>query len=232
MNLAVFDVDGTLLDNLAAEDACFCEALREGLGLPTPSSDWESYEHVSDHAIAVEAYRRHFGASPSHDAIASTIERFVDLLARAHGAEPMAAVQGAEELLAGLPRHGWAIALATGAWRRAAEFKLGAGGLYDATLPIATAEDGPARTAIVRTAVARAEQHHHTTFARIVSIGDGVWDVHTARTLRLPFVGVARGAGAERLRAAGATRVVPDFSTGLAVITELEEADIPLAAAP
>ena len=33
MKLVVFDIDGTLLDNLAAEDECFVQALRDSLGL-------------------------------------------------------------------------------------------------------------------------------------------------------------------------------------------------------
>ena len=57
--LAIFDVDGTLLDNMEVEDACYSAALREVLELPWLDTDWTHYEHVSDAAIAVEAYRRH-----------------------------------------------------------------------------------------------------------------------------------------------------------------------------
>jgi hypothetical protein len=39
MNLAILDVDGALLDNWRAEDACFAEALREGLGIHTLATE-------------------------------------------------------------------------------------------------------------------------------------------------------------------------------------------------
>ena len=229
MKLVVFDIDGTLLDNLATEDECYVQALRDGLGLNAVSADWETYQHVSDHGIAIETYRREFGTAPSPDAVADTIGRFVTLLAAAHDAQPISPIRGAVELMASLPSHGWAIALATGAWRRAAQFKLVAAGLHDDAVPLATSEDGPARTDIVKTAVARAERHYDVAFDRIVSVGDGVWDVDAARTLALPFVGVAAGARAERLRAAGAASVLPDLSSGVAVLATLETAMIPSA---
>jgi len=229
MKLVVFDIDGTLLDNLAAEDKCFVQALRDGLGLNAVSADWATYQHVSDHGIAIETYRREFGTAPLPDAVADTIGRFVALLAAAHDAQPISPIPGAAELLASLPSHGWAIALATGAWRRAAHFKLVAAGLHDDAIPLATSEDGPARTAIVKSAVARAEEHYGATFDRIVSVGDGVWDVDAARALALPFVGVGTGARADRLLAAGAASVLPDLSSGITVLATLETAAIPSA---
>ena len=227
--LVVFDIDGTLLDNLAAEDECFVQALRDGLGLNAVSAEWETYQHVSDHGIVIETYRREFGTAPLPDAVTDTIGRFVTLLAAAYHAQPISPIRGAAELLASLPSLGWAIAMATGAWRRAAQFKLTAAGLRDDAIPLATSEDGPARTDIVKTAVARAERHYEATFDRIVSVGDGVWDVDAARALALPFVGVGTGARAERLRTAGAVSVLPDLSSGVAVLATLETATIPSA---
>jgi len=229
MKLVVFDIDGTLLDNLAAEDECFVQALRDGLGLNAVSAEWETYQHVSDQGIVIETYRREFGTAPLADAVTETIGRFVALLAAAHHEQPISPIRGAAELLASLPRHGWVIAMATGAWRRAAQFKLAAAGLRDDAIPLASSEDGPARTDIVKTAVARAERHYDATFDRIVSVGDGVWDVDAARALALPFVGIAAGGRADRLRAAGAASVLPDLASGVAVLEMLETAVIPSA---
>jgi phosphoglycolate phosphatase-like HAD superfamily hydrolase len=96
-------------------------------------------------------------------------------------------------------------------------------------LPLACAEDGPTRDGIVRSAGARAVVcYGRRQFERVVLVGDGPWDVRTAHSLKLPFVGVARGQDADQLRSAGATHVVDDFLDLDQVISCLEEADLPL----
>ena len=139
---------------------------------------------------------------------------------------------GAAELLAALPRHGWAVAVATGGWQRSARFKLDAAGLADDALPLASAEDGPARVNIVRAAIGRAAARHgRASFDRIVSVGDAPWDVSAAAELRLPFLGVASGARATRLRDAGAGAIVEDFSRLPEILALLERVEAPLRAA-
>jgi phosphoglycolate phosphatase-like HAD superfamily hydrolase len=48
-------------------------------------------------------------------------------------------------------------------------------------------------------------------FERIVSIGDGYWDLVAARLLGLDFIGIGSGQAAERLKAAGARNVFPNL---------------------
>lgn len=227
--LAIFDVDGTLLDNMEIEDACYSTALREVLELPSLDTDWTRYQHVSDAAIAAEAYRRQHGSEPSAAQLEATITRFVRLLAEAHQTDGGAtrAMTGAGELFEGLAQHGWAVAIATGAWRRASELKLSAGGVRYTGVPMATSEDGPARASIVSAARARAERLHRVEqFDRVVSVGDGLWDVLTARDLGLPFVGVGPGGRAQRLRAAGVSVILEDFSDIGATVAALETASV------
>jgi len=56
------------------------------------------------------------------------------------------------------------------------------------------------------------ECYTRALFDRVVAVGDGAWDVDAPRTLTLPFVGRGDGAGAERLRIAGAGVVLSDFA--------------------
>ncbi len=81
------------------------------------------------------------------------------------------------------------------------------------------------REAILRS---RGEHAGVGEFARMVCIGDGVWDVHTATSLGLPCIGVGGGAGAERLAAAGAAHVVADFTDLEAILNALEDATLPM----
>jgi Predicted phosphatases len=230
MNLAVFDVDGTLLDNHACENECYAAALREVLGLPVLDSRWHEYEHVTDTGIAVEAFRRHFGAEPRPEQISATIVRFVALLEDACEANASAIVPiaGAEQILPILIQHGWAVAIATGAWKRAAEFKLGVAGVERSDVPLASAEDGPARVTIIERARALAERRYGVgRFGRVVSVGDGVWDVSAARSLRMPFVGIGSARRADRLSAHGTGIVLADFLDRDRVLEALEIADVP-----
>ncbi len=231
VNLAVFDIDGTLLDNLVDEDVCYARALREQLTLPLLDTDWSRYTHVSDDGIAAEAYAREFGRPLPAQLRADVIERFVSLLQSVHRATPFRLMHGAAEALNALPGHGWAVALATGAWRRAAEYKLAAAGLRVTGVPLATSEDGPARAAIVTQAIARAATAFGGgKFARVVAIGDGDWDVRCARELGVPLVGIGLGERADGLRAAGASHVLADYRDVDLVLSVLDIAEVPCAA--
>lgn len=183
---------------------------------------------MTDEGVALEAHRRAFGFAPSAERMAQAVDRFVSLLADAHARVPLEPIAGAAELLAALPEHGWLPALATGAWGRAARFKLAAAGLPVENTPLATAEDGPARVAIARAAWRRAMEGR-SAFERVVLVGDRSWDAAAARALGLPFVGRASGKRAEELRSRGATAVLPDFTDLGAVLTALEAAIVPLA---
>jgi phosphoglycolate phosphatase-like HAD superfamily hydrolase len=78
--------------------------------------------------------------------------------------------------------------------------------------PAAFAEDGPSREAIVQTAIDRASTWYQCgEFERIVSVGDAVWDIKTARQLNLPFLGVADEPRATLLRDSGARHVVEHY---------------------
>jgi phosphoglycolate phosphatase-like HAD superfamily hydrolase len=95
-------------------------------------------------------------------------------------------------------------------------------------IPGGFAEDGVAREAIVGAAISRSQNHYRQdNFDRIVSVGDGVWDVRTAARLGLAFIGVASGARAEMLREAGAKHVIPDFEDDDRFFEWLEEAEAP-----
>lgn len=227
MKLAIFDVDGTLLDNLESEDACYAAALVGGLGLPALDTDWRTYKDVSDEGIAREAHERAFGHAPSGERIKATVDRFLGLLADAHAVSPLQAITGAANLLSVLPRRGWLAALATGAWGKAARYKLAAAGLVVDPIPLATAEDGPGRVAIARAAWQRATRDS-ASFERVILVGDGIWDLATANALGLPFVGRATGERAAALLAHGAKHVLPDFSDIDQTICAFEAAGVPL----
>lgn len=210
MKLVVFDIDGTLTRTDEVDSVCYLRAFEEELGWTGISTDWAGYPSCTDEAIAMEIFARHGGRVPRDVEIDRVRRRLFSLLEAALS-EGFQEISGAGEALKRLrsdPRY--RVALATGAWEASARLKLRAAGLDIDGLPLATSDDHPIREEVVRRAIARAEAGNGP-FESIVSVGDGVWDLRTARALGISFVGIASGEGAERLRREGAERVIEDL---------------------
>ncbi|MCH6586902.1 MAG: HAD family hydrolase [Proteobacteria bacterium] len=228
--LAIFDVDGTLVQSYELDGECFVAAFHEALGIADVDTDWARYDHVTDPGITAQIIHERQGREPSADDLVRLRSAFCTRLAEAASRDgAYAPLPGAAGLLAALrARADWTTALATGGWRAAARFKIGRSGLDLDDVPAAFGEDGPSRQGIVGAAIARAREHAGVDdFARMVCIGDGVWDLRTAAGLGLPCIGVGTGGRAERLAAAGATHVVPDFTDLEAIFNALENATPP-----
>ena len=232
MKLVVFDLDGTLTATSAVDETCFVQAFADSLDIHHLSTNWLDYDHATDSAVTRQAFRTHFGRKPESTEISKVVERFVELLSRHHDLDSalFAEIPGALAFLADLHENPeWEIALATGGWKRSAEFKLRAAGLPLDKFPAAFAEDGPSREAIVQTAIDRASAWYPCgEFERIVSVGDAIWDIKTARQLKLPFLGVANEPRATLLRENGARHVVEHFLDPARCLQLLGDAIVPM----
>jgi phosphoglycolate phosphatase-like HAD superfamily hydrolase len=203
-HLIVFDVDGTLTRTNEADGRCFAQAISEQLRAEI-DTDWSSYRLVTDPGIAVECFERHVGRPPRPEELAALRARYLSLLAE-HG--PYTEIPGASALLRHLRgQSGAAVAIATGAWHDCALLKLAGAGIAVDGIPMASADDSPARAEILLLAARRAGG----AFDRITYVGDGVWDVPAARAAGFEFLGVSGDSDGRRLKAAGATRILPDF---------------------
>jgi phosphoglycolate phosphatase-like HAD superfamily hydrolase len=139
---------------------------------------------------------------------------FLARLERALTANPCAETPGAGALLERVRSTPEVVAcIATGGWERSARRKLAAAGIDVSGLAFASCNDARNRRDIVRTATRRAcALAGGEEPSAYVSVGDGVWDVVTARQLGMAFIGVARGEQAVRLRDLGAAVVIEDFT--------------------
>jgi phosphoglycolate phosphatase-like HAD superfamily hydrolase len=228
MKLAVFDIDGTLVQTTRVDDSCFVRAFRDVFGIEDIDTDWSHYESCTDAVIVPEILRRGLGREPKRAEVVQHRERFAELLAESleRDAAAYAATPGAQELLdtlSGDPE--WGVALATGGWRVTSHFKLRAGGLNVDGIPVANADDARTREEIAVCAYQQAcDQADVDDFCGTVLIGDGVWDLTAARNLGAGFVGIARGEGAGRLRSLGAATVQADFEPVSGFVELLAEA--------
>jgi len=229
MRLAVFDIDGTLTDTNAVDDECFLWAIAKVLDLDAARLDWSAAPHITDAAIAGWLCERHCGRTAAPAELTRMTAIFVDRLQAELAASParFAPVAGAIGVLQDLSAAGWTTALATGGWGASARLKLAAAGVSTDDVPLVCADDALTREDLLRLALARATEQTRGGFERVVSVGDGVWDVRAAAAVGWPFVGVARGAQADRLRAAGADVVLPDLVDRSALLRALERAGVP-----
>ncbi len=231
MKLLVCDLDGTLTRTNAVDEECFVRAFADAFGIRNVNTAWAEYEHVTDLGVLHEVFCSTFNRLPDGHEIGRFAECFVGLLDDRHvtSGDGFEQVPGAASLLLNLTDDAeWKGVIATGSLKAAATFKIRAARLPADHIRAAFAEDGPSREAIVRTAIGKAkEQYGVRQFERIVSIGDAVWDVRTARHLELPFVGVGAGRRAVALREAGATTVLEDFVNYERCIECFERATVP-----
>lgn len=215
MKLAILDIDGTLTNTSHVDEVCFTRAFADVHGVTEIGASWANCLHVSDSGMTHQIFLDHFSREPIEDDISPLKSRFFDLLREQHllDATFFAEVPGAGEMVSQLAcKDDWVITIATGCWRGSAKVKLDAAGIEMDRFPGGFAEDAVAREGIVQTAIDRASRHYGILqFTKVVSVGDGLWDVRTASNLGLDFVGIASGERAQTLHQAGARHIVSDY---------------------
>ena len=233
MNLAIFDIDGTLTETDRVDEICFVQALADAHAITGVSTDWAGYPHTTDSAITRHIFQEKLKRAPEEAELLKFQTRFVQLLNERRAEDPslFAEIDGAPVMLRRLNQETqWRVAIASGSWRASAALKLKAAGIGVDDYPAAFADDGFSREEILQSAVLQARAlYRQDHFARIVSVGDGVWDVRTARNLKFPFLGIGSGDREKKLRRAGATHVLKDFADYNRLIRCLADADVPKA---
>lgn len=211
MHLTLFDIDGTLMDSVQTDDACFIQTFGELYGMELGEVDWNGFPHVTDAGLTEALFVRAFERGASAEEVAEVKERFEALL-RARK-EEFIAVKGALDFLKELvARPDVELGFATGGWAETAMLKCQTVGLDLGAYLHRTSNDHFDRAEITRMVMQDAmERHGEHAFSRITYFGDGLWDYRTTQSLGIDFVGVdIHGNG--KLNAAGAEHVLRDFS--------------------
>ena len=231
MKLAVFDIDGTLTKTVSVDADCYVRAFADTHGISGINTNWAEYAHATDSAITLQVFKERLGRAPDADELLRLKQCFVSLLKERYMANSalFAELPGASTALLRLGQEsGWAIAIAAGSWCESARLKLEAVGIELEGLPAAFADDGVSREEIVQGAISKAlALHQQASFEKVVSIGDALWDVHTARRLNLAFLGVGSGEYAAVLRRAGVCHIVEDFRDYDCFLRYLNDARVP-----
>lgn len=225
MKLAIFDIDGTLTNTNTADEFCFKRSVEDFFGLRDVSTDWAAYRHSTDSGILNELTTKAFGSPASEAEMAAFKARFVEHLDRLKKERPeeFREVPGAMKIFSEILKGSqFKVAIATGAWRPSAHFKLGSADIPFSETPFGCAEDAFDRKDIVTAAIRRAEEKYKTTFSKSVYIGDGSWDLKAAKELGIGFLGMDCKADGKKLRDLGAAHIIHDYLDSKKVISILE----------
>ena len=204
--LAIFDIDGTLVDSRASIFRAATEAAR-AIGAPEP--EYDRVRRIV--GLSLDEAMRTLEPDLDEPTLADFVAGFRASFARMHAEgyqEPL--YDGALEHLRRLHRDGWRLALATGQNRKGVARNLAREGWADLFISSHCADDGPGKPdpsmlfAALRACDAHPEQ--------AVMIGDTAHDARMARNAGIAAVGVSWGFHTvEEQRAEGVRHVATDF---------------------
>ncbi len=207
LRLAVFDVDGTLVDSEHSIVAAMTEAwLRMGLGIPRP----ENVRRIIGLSL-VDACAVLLPWAP-HDVHRAVAEHY-KLAFRAlrllpNSVEPF--FPGVRETLDQLEKEGWLLGLATGKSRCGVDAMLEEHSLTGRFTTIQTADDNPGKPHPAM--LQRAAEECGVHLSKVIMIGDTAFDMMMANAAQVIGLGVSWGYHTiDELHAAGAKIVVDSF---------------------
>jgi phosphoglycolate phosphatase-like HAD superfamily hydrolase len=195
----IFDIDGTLLQSDANDDALYLAAVREVFGNVNLRPSWGAYTHFTAAGILAEILNDNaIEARP--ETVSAVRDRFVARVVRYVAEQgPFAEIPGAKAFVQSL-HHSTThrVAYATGGWHASALLKLTIAGFPMTGVPLATADDHFDRREIMLHAL----RQLGGAFDTVTYYGDGHWDALAAKALGWQFVPVG-------IRLNGLTRYEP-----------------------
>src|SRR5690554_5650377 len=158
------------------------------IGVKNINAQFKTFKHHTDTFIAKEIYE-----NETQDLFSeSNLIKFENGLNQKINLEKISEINSAKKLLETLEnKTDFAICFATGSLRRPAEFKLKSIGVLFDEMQLVASDQIHEREKIVSKAIENASEYYKVEkFERIISVGDGIWDLITARNLGLEFIGV------------------------------------------
>ena len=207
--IAIFDVDGTLVDTTYLHAVCWWQAFRQH-GVDVPMA--RIHRAVG---MGADQLVPHLLGRPPADAELSALDSAHGTLWRTWWPH-VRQTHGARELLKGCAAAGWTVVLASSASEdelAAMREVIAADEVISAATDSSDVEQSKPHPELLHVAIRRAKGRPGDA----VFVGDSIWDAKAALAAGVPFVGLLCGGTSEaELRAAGAAEVYPDPGAALA----------------
>ena len=217
MKLIIFDIDGTILDSVNADDDCFIQTFRDLYEIDLSNGNWNDFEHVTDLGLTREIFQKQLKRLPNEQDISRTKTHFKNLLEkRMH---EFTEINGALDFIRFLSeKNDIELGFATGGWKETAELKCTSIGLNLNDFIFKSSNDHFDRANIIQQVATTASNKHSNRFDSITYFGDGLWDYKTTQQLGIDFIGVDVKNN-DRLKNAGALNVLSDYSDPEKILT-------------
>ena len=187
-NLIVFDIDDTLTKSENQHQEAYVKTMID-FGITEINQDWKSYPNVTDSHILKLNYEANFNKEFELSFISDFERRMTERMLALNKTEE---IKGASKIVDFFMNEtNYAICFATGSLLAPALIKLEHANinfvpeLVEASNTIFTREE------IVKSAIKKAKNYFGVaTFKNIISVGDGIWDLKTAKNLGIHFLGI------------------------------------------
>ena len=188
MNLIVFDIDDTLTKSEYQHQLAYVNSMKE-IGVTDINQNWKEYKHHTDSYILKVNYENNLTDNFDFKLLDSFEKRMTEIMKTL---EPVKEISGAKNFVNYLREEkNYALTFATGSLLQPAILKLEQANIWHDKNLIASSKEFYEREEIVSDAIEKAKQYFNVTdFENIISIGDGIWDMKTAKNLNISFIGV------------------------------------------
>lgn len=186
-NLIVFDIDGTLTDTVDTHQNAFKKSLQL-IGVERFDDAFGTYKHHTDSYIAKVIFE--YNTHKPFDT--STLDLFEDHLYMQIDQHKIIEISGAKRMIKDIEsKTNFGICFATGSLLKPAILKLDKAGIDFDPMQIVASNEMEEREEIIIKAINNARSFYQVEkFDRIISFGDGIWDLRVAQNLSLEFVGI------------------------------------------
>ncbi|WP_051312968.1 HAD family hydrolase [Sporocytophaga myxococcoides] len=217
-NLLIFDIDGTLTDSVFVHQSGFKNALKYS-GISDYDSNFSGYKHHTDSFIFKTIFESYQKCPCTETDIKNFSHALYQEIQKELDAKSIGEIDGALKFINYiLFESDFALVYATGSLEKPALLKLAHTGFPLSESLLVSSDKLQTREEIVEASIIRAMGYfENQRFDKVIALGDGLWDLQTAKKANLGFIGIG-AKNKQILYDHGASVVFDDFIDFKAII--------------
>ncbi|MBO9701217.1 MAG: HAD family hydrolase [Sporocytophaga sp.] len=190
-NLLIFDIDGTLTDSVFIHQAGFRKALKNS-GITKYDNNFSGYQHHTDSFIFKTIFESNQNCPCTETDIMNFNHALYQEIQKEIDGKSIAEIDGALKFVNYiLFETDFALVYATGSLEKPALLKLEHTGFPLKDSLLVCSDKLQTREEIVEASMKKAMGYFgNERFNKVIALGDGLWDLQTAKSANLGFIGI------------------------------------------